>query len=110
MRVTAYRSSTPSWWLLSQLRVRGQRPMGPIYACEDSGRRALLRSRGLFAAELPRADECYIAAGLDVVLMGRKTDAAIELAQAIGAARPRFFATHWEGESWQTVIDPNPKP
>lgn len=101
-----YPYSQPSWHLLQRMRKRGERPMGGVWMVDDDSRRLLLLSRGLYAIRVPARAQAWLS-GLDVFLLARRMPSRIELAQEIASTYPRFFALEWEGEQWQTVIDPN---
>lgn len=100
----AYQSSTPDWPMLARLRKQGQRPLG-FLAVTDSGRRQAYWQRlGFMALMLPKPEECYLVAGLSVLLDCERNAATIAKAQAIAEARPKRFDIGWRGDRFDVVI------
>jgi hypothetical protein len=100
----AYRSSTPDWQSLARLRKQGQRPIAFI-AVTDSGRRLVYWERmGFMALMLPRPDDCYLCAGLWVVLDAERNEAAASRALDIAASHPKRLQVVWRGEKLEAVI------
>jgi hypothetical protein len=101
---TAYVASTPSWPHLSGLRKRGQRPTAGVFVTDNATQMRLLVASGCYAVGFPHGDEAVSAAGLDVVVIARRDQTAIDGAQRIASANPRYLATYWRGSGLEVVI------
>lgn len=100
----AYPSSTANWQTLARLRKQGQKPIAFVAVC-DSGERVKYWERlGFFALMLPDDSECYLLAGLWVLLDFVRNDATVAKAQAIAAANPKRLQIAWRGERFEAVI------
>lgn len=99
-----YQPCACSWTALGRLRRRGQKPAGPVFITDNWRQRVNLEESGAFAVSLPLVEECIFAAGLEVVLIAAPTDLAMETAQYLASAGPRFFATYFRGRGRQVVL------
>lgn len=99
-----YPSSTPSWDSLSQLRRRGQRPAFVIFITDHGGQRRNLCDSGGYALRFPEPEEAYLVAGLDVVIIADGGGRAVEAAQDLAGANPRYLATYWRGQGLSVVM------
>lgn len=104
MQNAAYQPSTASWQSLAHLRKRGQRPLECVIVTDRMVQRRNLELSGAFALPFPGPREVYLTVGLDVVVIADYSEKAVEIAQAIAAANPRYLATFWRGQGLQTVI------
>lgn len=104
MHRAAYQSSTASWQSLAHLRKRGQRPLGCVFVTDRMTQRRNLELSGAFALQFPGPQDVYLVAGLDVVIIADHSEKAVETAQALAAANPRYLATYWRGQGLQAVI------
>lgn len=100
-----FNSSTPSWSLLAHLRKRGQRPFAGIFITDHEWQRRSLGASGAFALGFPDAAQGYLIAGLDVVVIANYCARAVDVAQQLAAANPRYLATYWRGQGLQVVIE-----
>lgn len=99
-----YQSSTPDWRTLARMRKQGQRPIA-FLAVTDSGRRqAYWASMGFMALMLPKPEDCYLCAGLHVVLDIARNPATSSRVVDIVAANPKRMQIAWRGEKFETVI------
>lgn len=94
-----------NWHDLAQLRKRGQRPMGLVYLADDwRVRRAIENNYGLWALPLPKAEECYLLAGLWAVMFTDRNDRTQQVAWDIAAVHPKHFSIGWKGERWDQLM------
>ena len=100
----AYQPSACSWTALGRLRRRGQKPAGPLFVTDNWRQRANLEASGAYAVSMPLAEECIFAAGLDIVLIAESTEHALMIAQLLGAAYPRYFATYFRDRGHEVVL------
>ena len=99
-----YQPCACSWSALGRLRRRGQKPVGLLFITDNWRQRKNLEDSGAFAVSFPLIEECIFAAGLEVVLIADPTELAMDMAQHIASARPRFFATHFRGRERSVVL------
>ena len=105
MQRTAYRSSTPDWQSLASLRKKGQAPIAFLAVTDSGERRAYWENLGLYAVMLPRPEDCYLAAGLWVMLDVVRNQRTAERALEIASSHPRRFQIAWRNEGkFETVI------
>lgn len=97
-----YPPSTPSWEQLGQMRRRGQRPVGGVWLSDDADRRWLFWRKGLYA--LPLDGPEVMLAGLDVVMIVRRSLHHQKRVEAVFQSGPRKLSIDWEGEKWQCAI------
>lgn len=99
-----YQPSACSWTALGRLRRRGQKPVGPVFVTDSWRQRVNLEDSGAFAVSFPLVEECIYAAGLEVVLIASRSELAVETAQHLASAGPRYFATYFRGQGLQVVL------
>ena len=99
-----FNSSIPSWALLAHLRKRGQRPARGVLVTDSDLQRRNLGSAGAFALAFPAVEDSYLIAGLEAVVIADYGEKAVEVAQLLAAANPRYLATYWRGRGLQVVI------
>jgi len=102
--VPGFSSPTPSWRTLATMRKRGQRPADGVFVTDHERQRWNLIDSGLFAVPLPKPEEAYLAAGLDVVVIAERSERAIEVAVLLASAGPAFLATYWRGQDREVVL------
>lgn len=100
----AYRSSTADWQQLATLRKRGQRPLAFIAVCDSGSRLAHWQRLGFMALMLPPAEQCYLFAGLWVLLDCVRNEATMAKAEAIASSNPKRMQIAWRGERFDTVL------
>lgn len=96
----AYRASIrdlPSWALLAHLRKRGQRPAGFMLVTDHERQRRNLIASGAFALPLPKAEEGYLVAGLEVALFADRNEPGAEAAGILFASHPASLVVLWRG-------------
>ena len=99
-----YQPCACSWSALGRLRRRGQKPAGPVIVTDHWRQRVNLEESGAFAVSFPLVEECIFAAGLEVVLFAEPTELAVQIAQHLASAGPRYFATYIRGKGLQVVL------
>lgn len=99
-----YQPCVCSWTALGRLRRRGQRPAGAVFVTDNWRQRLNLEESGAFAVAFPLVEECIFVAGLEVVLLAEPTELAMDMAQYLASAGPRFFATYFRGRARSVVL------
>jgi hypothetical protein len=105
VRAVGYQPSTPSYADLTRMRKRGQRPIGPLYVSDDRAfRDRMYTCHGLYGVPLPKPEQCFLLAGLWVVMLAKRDDRTQEIAELIASANPKRFSVDWLGERTDLVV------
>jgi hypothetical protein len=100
-----YRSSTGDWASLARMRKQGQRPIAFLAVTDSGSRKAYWSGMGFTAVALPAADECYLCAGLWVLLDVDRNPGTAFRALEIASSNPKRLQIAWRNEGkFETVI------
>jgi hypothetical protein len=101
----AYQSSTADWRELASMRKRGQRPHGFIAIADTHRRREHWMRLGFMALPLPAPDQCFLLAGLWVLLDVDRNGTTSARALEIATSRPKRLQIAWRNEAkFEAVI------
>jgi hypothetical protein len=101
-----YQSSTADWRSLARLRKQGQRPIAFLAVTDSGHRQAYWSGMGFMALLLPKPEECYLVAGLWVLLDVVRNQATAERALEIASSHPKRLQIAWRNESKFEVVIP----